>query len=55
MNRVVGLSPVASADSDSGRWAQQPLLHLGAIRWRGARYNLALRIGKHHLGGQRTS
>ena len=34
--------PVASADADNGRWDQQPLLQLGAIRWPGARYNLTL-------------
>ena len=44
------LSPVVSADANSGRWDQEPLLQLGSIRWPSTRYKPALRPGKHHLG-----
>ena len=41
---------VLSADENSGRWDQEPLLQLGFIRWPSTCYNAALRPGKHHLG-----
>ena len=52
--RVSAVLSVADPDADIDNRDQQPPLQLGVIRWPGARYNLTLWPGKHHLG-QRTS